>query len=90
MQTAEVKENSMYYTLKIPALLWDDLSLRHQFTYTKPDEENGQEYKDLYAVIEVKNEKARIVADGFHSKRKADDYISFLSLLGKKRTEETV
>jgi hypothetical protein len=69
-------EPYMYYTLKIPAMS-QDLSLRHQFTYQKPDEENGQEYNNIFCVIEVKNENARIVADGFHSKRKADDYIFF-------------
>ena len=49
----------MYYTLKIPAMS-QDLSLRHQFTYQKPDEENGQEYNNIFCVIEVKNQLSTV------------------------------
>ena len=64
-----------YYVLKIPALLGQDLSLRHQFTYRSAEEENGKEYKTLYAVVEVRGEKARIVSDGHHNRRKAVEWI---------------
>jgi hypothetical protein len=65
----------MFYALKIPALD-GDLSLRHQFTYRNPDEENGQEYKTLWAVIEVRGDNAQIVSDGYHSGRKAMEVVN--------------
>jgi hypothetical protein len=59
----------MYYALKIPAL-YGDYSLRHQFTYRSKGEENGQEWKNIWAVIEVRDGNAQIVSDGYHSRRK--------------------
>lgn len=64
-----------YYVLKIQALN-QDFSLLHQFTYRTKSEENGETWKDIYAVIEVKNGNAHIVSDGYHSRGKAIEVVN--------------